>query len=225
MADYQFNPLIFVPSIRTIPQVWKALDKIKYDKFITKNHRQSTAYQLGHNFFLHHKEYTHLVVCPDDLIINLDSFNILKKDIIDHGYNNLAGVCPVDERNVDDSNVIYACISKGAEWHDWYRKKKSLNKHKILPKSIFEAGFTGSACQFINRELAEKLSFTGAIDNKTGMDRKMAIEMTELNVPIMIDPTAMFKHLNMQQRNETIRFVENDDGMNGYVKYINSLYI
>lgn len=219
--NYQFNPLIFVPSIRTIPQVWAALDKIKYDKFIVKNHKETTAYQLGHNFFLKHDEYSHIVICPDDLLINLDSFNILCDAVKEHGYNNIAGVAEVDQINVNECDFVYCCIPIGADWHDWYRKIKTRNRHIILPKSIFQAGFTGYACQFIDRELANKLSFTGYLDNKkTALDRQMAIEMNEMKIPMYVEPNAFFKHLNQHQRKEMLKFVKNDDGMNGYVKFL-----
>ena len=216
----QFNPLIFVPSIRTIKKVWESIDKLPYDKFIVKNHLETTAYQLGHNFFLKHDEYTHIVICPDDLVIDTVNFDMLKSDIIKHGFNNLSGVCVVDEINVDDSNVMYACVPKGADWHEWFRKVKTRNRHQLLPKTIFQAGFTGYACQFINRELAGKLSFTGALDNKkTALDRQMAIEMNELNIPMMVQPNAIFRHMNRNQRKEMMKFVRGNDGSGGTVRF------
>ena len=74
------KPLIFIPSVRDLPEVKEAVDKLPYDKLWVKYMKQGQAYVTGRNFFLSHPEYTHLVINPDDLIVTEEQIEQLLSD-------------------------------------------------------------------------------------------------------------------------------------------------
>jgi len=200
------NPLLFCPSVRDIPEVKATWEAIPYDKYVVKKRLEPRAYQDGRNCFLKNKEYTHLVVCPDDLDIDKDSFNQLLWDIEEYDYPALAGIANLDE----DRPTVYCCMAqkfcnynedhtpatKGA----WY----SSIKETFLPSEpIFRVGFAGFACQFIRRDLMEKVSFEGSCNGGTGcMDWKFAQECDKLGIPQMVDQRAFFYHRRTTQYDE-----------------------
>lgn len=160
------------------------------------------AYQTLRNYFLEHKEYTHLVICPDDLVIDYDSFMILKRDVEEYDFSNLAGIANIDESQPN----VYCCKPLGIDITQ--NSKGSFYTKDTIPEEVFEAGFTGFACQWINRELMEKLSFTGGCNNGEGcMDFKFTEEIGE---PQMVEPRAFFYHMRCAQIEQVKKWKNQD---------------
>jgi len=134
------------------------------------------------NFFLAHPEYTHFVICPDDLLIKPDNLKKIKTELEKFDYANLAGVCNVDL--ADNKDYINICRNLphptrtvperglvGWRAYQWYRGDDRFEE------PIFPVPFLGFACQAINRKTMQALKFqddskfnrtpdlmTGAID-------------------------------------------------------------
>ena len=73
----KINPLLCCPSPRDIREVYEALRETGYDRLYAKYYPEKTAYNLLRDYFLDHTEYTHLVICPDDLIIKKEHIDSL----------------------------------------------------------------------------------------------------------------------------------------------------
>jgi hypothetical protein len=214
------KPLLFIPSVREIPEVIDSWNALPYDKFIVKYRLEKEAYQNGKNFFLNHEEYTHLVICPDDLVLHYDAFEMLKRDVEEHDFLNLCGVSFVDE----DSSA-YCCKPMGVDItkstkESYYQKTgtKGIKDNQILPNEIFDVSFTGFTCQWISRDLMEKLSFDGGCnDGKGCMDLQFAYDMK--GIPMLVEPNAYFTHLRNRCKNEVKEWLVNGDHT-GYSVYL-----
>ena len=216
------NPLLFMPSPRNIPEVESSWNDLPYDKFIVKNELEKPAYQKGREFFISHDEYDYIVICPDDIIINRESFNVLKVTVEMLEMSNLCGVAMVDE-----TSRAYACKPIGvpfdAQSFGSYYYSPHMNKRKfeLLPKNeVLEVGYTGFMIQFIRRDLLNHLSFEGGCQNGTGcMDIKQSQEMQKLKLPYLVHTGAFFTHLRRRQYKENKEWIKNGDHTKGYVIY------
>lgn len=177
----EINFLLCSPSPRDLPEVYSALKKCPYDRLYAKYFPEVQAYTLLRNYFLSHAEYTHLVICPDDLIIEKKNVENLRDILEKQPYDVLAGVCNVDlGENRGKLNVTHN-LPHPTRWvpergqtgwrtYDWFREDE-------VTEGIFPVKFSGFACQAISREIVERLPFqddsafngtpgmtTGAID-------------------------------------------------------------
>lgn len=200
------NPLLFVPSVREIPEVIESWNELPYDKYVVRMMLEAPAYQTARDFFLLHKEYTHIVICPDDLVIHYDAFEMLLRDVEEYDLSNLSGVAYIDEGSIG----VYCCKPKGIDLTNqskgsFYEDSSNKNVHpkNILPNKIFEVGFTGFCCQFLERELVEKMTFKGGCEDGAGcMDLEMAYNCQKLDKPMMVQPNAFFTHLRNRCKEE-----------------------
>jgi len=207
------KPLLFMPSPREIPEVEESWDALPYDKYIVKNMLEKPAYQKGRDFFLEHEEYTHIVICPDDLIIDYNNFELLKRTTEENDLSNLCGVAMVDE----ESNA-YACKPLGVPFSamsggSYYYRDKERN-YKLLPDNqILEVGYTGFMIQFLERDLVEThLSFDGGCENNNGcMDLMQSREMSSNHIPYLVHTGAFFTHLRRRQYKETKEWIKHGD--------------
>ena len=198
MKTQYINPLLFCPSPRNIPEVIQSWEAIPFDKFIVKNKLEDVAYKEGKKYFLENKQYTHIVMCADDLVIYYNSFFTLLFDVLDYGYSNLAGISNIDESQMD----VYCCKPLGVD-PTKVSKGSFYTKENVPKENIFEVGFTGFTCQFIDRELMEDLTFTGGCNGGKGcMDLQFTKECINLGVPQMVDQRALFYHMRMAQYDE-----------------------
>lgn len=83
--------LVFIPSPRDIPEFNDAVSKIKYDKLWIKYYPQEEAYNRARDWFLDHKQFSHLCILPDDLLMTQEDFDILFKDA--QQYDVISGWC------------------------------------------------------------------------------------------------------------------------------------
>jgi len=191
-----------MPSPRNISDVKKWWPKLPYDKFIVEKKLQLPAYTDAKNYFLDHEEYTHLVVCPDDLEVTPTNLEILLNDVKCSGYRTIAGICNIDESQPDtyaiqplgtDLTSDHPQVDKGS----WYMK----NEKPILPDvKILQVGHCGFSCQFIERELLEKVKWRGASNGgNANFDWQFSKDCHELNIPIFVDTTVKLWHRRKEQ--------------------------
>ena len=197
--------MLFCPSPRDIEPVKESWKKIPFDKFVVKNKLEETAYREGKQFFLDHTEYTHLVVCPDDLEIDYESFCVLFHDVNTQGYPTIAGISNIDETQPD----TYCCKPLGLDYSADKpdATKGTFYETNTLPNEcIFEVGDAAFTCQWISRGLMKKLSFSGI--NGGYMDWKFSKECHKLGIPQMVDKRATFYHRRFEQKKQLMEWLK-----------------
>ncbi len=191
------NPLIFIPSVREIPRVIESWNELPYDKYVVRMKLEAPAYQDGRDFFLSHSEYTHIVIAPDDMVVDYDSFMTLQRDVKEYRLTNVAGIANLGQDDPD----VYSCKPIGVPFIQ--KTKGSYYDKNNIPNELFTVGFTGFACQWLERELVEKLSFKGWCNNGQGcMDAQFSTEMNEMVNMQIVDPKTYFPHLRNEQYDE-----------------------
>lgn len=93
------NALICSPSPRDIPAFREGQNTIPCDKLLVKYHHAKRAYKIMRSYFLDHKEYTHMILHPDDLIVNQSHYNTLKQNVEEYDYQVISGVCNISVKN------------------------------------------------------------------------------------------------------------------------------
>jgi hypothetical protein len=214
-VNMQINPLLFCPSPRDIPHVKKLWSQLPYDKFIVKYTPQYEAYQQAKQFFTDHKEYTHLVVCPDDLEIPPKMIAILIEDIKEKGYDTISGYCNIDESQPDTYAVHPLGIDITAPnppvtYGSYYMK----DVKPVFPtdNDILQVTCSGTACQFISRELFEKISWKGATNGGKGnFDWQLSKDCFKLGIPLYIDTRVLLYHRRLEQYKRIREFKADQD--------------
>jgi hypothetical protein len=193
------HPLIFIPKVRDIEAVKDSWDLLFYDKLIVENMPEMEAYHFAKHYFLMNKKYTHLVICPDDLVIDYNSFESLKRKVLEYDYSNLSGIA----NKAQNEHNVYCCQNINEVDYQFANGGTfSYYNESNIPDETFQAGFTGFCCQWINREIMEQVTFNGSNDNNNCLDWQFARELNELEIPLLVDPESQFKHLSREQRAE-----------------------
>ena len=206
------NPLLCAPSPRDIREVYDELRGTGYDRLYAKYYPEKTAYNLMRDYFLDHQEYTHLVICPDDLIIKKEHIDRLVKDLEEHDFPVLSGVCNVDSAaNKDMLNVTYnlphptrTVPERGViGWRHYHW----VHKDTVFPRRVLPFLFSGFACMFIRRDVVKRYKFTDdAKQNGTPSLITGAIDVMFSNVcalekiPQMVDVGVNMEHLKGKER-------------------------
>jgi GT2 family glycosyltransferase len=186
-------PLIVSASPRDIPIVAEELAKIPCDKFLAKYHSELAAYRILKQFFLDHSEYTHMVLCPDDLIVTKRDFIIILTDVIEHNYPVIGGICNMSEQEPNIYAASYGPLpkSKGEStilpWLD-----EAEISHTIDP--IRRVKFDGFACTFIRRDVVEKIDFAPFV-LKCCFDLQFSVDLEKRGIPQYVDVRAKMLHL------------------------------
>jgi hypothetical protein len=199
--------LVTILKAHDIPEFDEAVDKVlyKFDKMIYYWYPIYQTRPLLRQTFMLSKEYTHLAILCDDLIVNEESVN----KILNHAENGHGFVCGV--ANVDNTpqrrnmlnvslyptgkkrNYIYIWVEVGSEQHKWC----------LSQTQPIEILHMGEPFPIIRRDIAEKFSFdlddrmNGYPDPSWGCcnDVVMSSEAYDLHIPIMCDFTAFFYHM------------------------------
>lgn len=151
----QIKPLLGILHPRKMPRVLKALDTITIDKFYSENMKQIEAYTRIRNFFLEHKEYTHLFLMSDDGEIFEENVQKLIKRVEENPDKPvIAGICNVDMGEKIDE--LAACI----EYVDPIWEKRVYNHVKRGQlKGLHKTLWNGFALMSIERNVVEKIRF------------------------------------------------------------------
>jgi hypothetical protein len=169
-----FNPLAAVPSPRNVQKTKDALDKIKVDKLWVKYYSEGKAYSIMQNYFLEHEQYTHLVLCADDLIIQPEHFWALAKSVQSDPdkYQVFSGVCNLDIQN-ENAYQLAVCtkfppcnprrhsMGYGYAWIDVRGHnlgRKNVAQRQPCPVGINLVAFSGFPCMFIARPILERIT-------------------------------------------------------------------
>jgi len=190
------NILLGIPSPRDNDAVISQWPLLPCDKLIIKYYHEWTAYQHMRTWFLSHKEYTHLVIASDDLIVKPENIEKLIEELKKKDYSVFCGVCSI---NGNDLNVINIIRTENMptlnERHYDFIKRKDVS-------GIIEVGFAGFPLMAIRRDMIERFDFDsqsklegGDPDYTGNLDLIFCIRCKENNIPIYVDTDNYMIHL------------------------------
>jgi hypothetical protein len=183
-------PLVCSPSPRDIKEVRAAWDTLPHDKFLAKYHDEKTAYKLLRDFFLEHEEYSHMVICPDDLVVTRDVFKSLLNNTIVLDYPVLAGMCNLSWQQMD----TYSFCKKISGFKFVTEKDLPEVRAEQNNSVILRVGHEAFACSWIRRDIVEKIELNG-LNEGHHFDWAFSIECAKRNIPLHVDITAKLLHL------------------------------
>src|SRR5215216_1474434 len=146
------NPLIVIPSPRDLPLVKDALDKItEYDKLWVKYSPEYITYpRIRLEFLKNRYKYTHLVICPDDLLIDDKAkLELLFKDyesFPEHELDKIimSGYCNVNtSENSKYANVTQYDVTneRHGRTYQWFTLQELENKTSDFLIPVKFSGF------------------------------------------------------------------------------------
>lgn len=188
-----------MPSPRDIDEVLNAWRNLPEDQLHVKYFKEYDAYQQIRKFFLGHPEYTHLVLCPDDLVIMESDLQILKDDLTQFDFPVVSGMSNVNLDKPDMMNIMIGSIPSKTQKS---REPFSWNKFSDFESVITPVLFSGFPCMVIRRDVVEKIDFDseGKIEgndpNSVGnLDIIFCHNCNDEKIPIHVDKRARMLHL------------------------------
>jgi hypothetical protein len=197
------NPLLFIPSPRDIPRFAEATAKLEIDKLWVKYHPPISSWSTASRLFTEDdrfKEYTHLVILPDDLIITNEHLEMLINDIVKKDYPVLSGTCNVDisKQNKGKYAVCLELPPIADIRADYYKWMIEEDRQKLLQhNSIHKVKHAGFPLMFIRRDIAEKIPLHLS-HLKCCADLQFCWDCHDNNVPIYADLTVVGDHLKIR---------------------------
>lgn len=158
-------------------------------------------YDKFRDFFLEHPEYTHLAICPDDLIVTKQGVDLLLNDIREYGMPVIMGICNVEpeeylkpEGNLAMTHNLPTGYRPTCRY-EFYKYKEIQN----LANPIIEVPWCGTPFAIFRRDIVEKMPFLGdGRWNNGGVsyayDVGIAHDLKEMVIPILVDTRAHFFH-------------------------------
>ena len=141
------------------PVIQDNLHKIPCDKFIVNYTPYPHPHNLAREFFLEHKEYTHLIVQPQDLLITKKDYQALIKRLEKKDYDVLSAVCNVEREGHPNHHKWAVCkkipsMDRGQRYYNWIPETdKKLG--------ILQVEFQGMVMAAISRRIIERKTIEG----------------------------------------------------------------
>jgi hypothetical protein len=202
--------LVGITKGRDVPEFEKAVDATLsgFDKVVASYFPSYTARRLIRATFRNLREYTHLAILPDDLIVNQKAIDILVTDLQRVDYPVLCGCANLDMTPAGRSLVNVSLelpspkLKKGThhynlmteEWELIYSK----NQQPIIVK------YAGDPFVILRRDIVDKLSFLNDAsyngvteDQGCCEDVVMSNELDKLGIPLYCDLRAKMLHLKI----------------------------
>lgn len=181
-----------------IEQVEQNLPRLPCDKIIPMYVAEWHAYQNMRREFLERKQYTHLVLATDDIVVKPKHIRQLQKDLERHDFPVLSGMM-----NVDLDDKVYLNICMNLPMKDRRLRKYQWMTREELPKqSIFPVKFSGFPLMAIRRDVIEQTNFDADKVFKglppyrgASLDFVFCWYCQDIGVPIMVDKRIELLHL------------------------------
>jgi len=212
----EFKPLLVSPSPRDILQVLSAHRSLDADMLYAKYFTERNSYPLLKDYFLKHPEYTHMIICPDDLVILPKDLVQLAVDIYNNDYPIISGICNVDLDITKDFYSITENIPHpvrplmpkegerkwGWRWYSWYNDVSIKREQELQKQEIIQVWHSGFALQALRRDVVEQIDFVtdseaNDIQNweSAGTDVMFSNSCALSGIPIFADPRIKMLHL------------------------------
>lgn len=190
-----FKPLLCILNPRQIATFMESVKQLKkIDKFWIKNFERYPAYNMPQWEFLkpENKEYTHLILIIDDLIVTPEALDMLMADTLAlpasaRDKSVICGYCNLDmtPEGLINSNVCLSPVSEKREgrvynWvtlsflRKWRQRvdsgqiENSVGREEMGNRYLLESPFNGLTCPIIPRSIVEAVPFRD--DTKSGRD-------------------------------------------------------
>lgn len=201
-AKDKLNPLVAIPSPRDIPEFRQAADECLsgFDRVWFKYWPQSTEpYKHIRDYFLKRTQYTHLIILPDDLVVNIIGVTRLLLSVYAEPtkYLVLMGNCQVQW-----GSLLFALthnlpsLKRQDRIYAWW----TLNDVETVTTNIVQVPHCGTPFAILAREVVEKVSFDN--DKKWNNDTVgfsedvvLSHELHDLGIPLYVDTSVIFQHL------------------------------
>jgi len=194
------NTLALTCSARNLPicEFWRDRNK-EYDHLTVKHYPLTDALNLGRNFFLKHKEYTHLLIWAEDVIANTEHVQLLEEDYITYKYQVISGYSTISFTD-ESLNITQKDLSREyiytREQYNLFRMSQVI--YKTIEYPIIKVFFQGHSLSLIERSVVEKIPFKGykIVNNMEVMqDLQFAIDLHKNNIPQYVDLRVYVPHL------------------------------
>ena len=213
------KPLGVVMSVRDFPIAWywihRSCQENRVDLLIIKNMTHDKAHQEAKKFFMEHKEYTHLIIINEDIIVTPSHLKLLLEDIEMYPNAVIGGYAfPVSKR-YPKTNLSLTPVRGYVVFADQYN---FLELEDVITRKdidvLVKAFFNGNTLTAYPRYVVEKLSFkpykwvydsTLGIRTKRGImfDLQISRELERMNIPLLVDLRLMVIHFG-----DTRRFID-----------------
>lgn len=196
--------LIGVPSPRDLPEFLEATAKLPYDKFWAKYYTEHPAFKLIQEFFIEHKEYTHLAILCDDLIVKPEHATTLFNEAVEGNYAALGGVCNVGREAEWDGmyNISLTHLTNPQRVYRRYEFIKIQDAEELAKTTpIVQTRFQGFPFTIIRRDIVERFEFKtdGFYNEKPGRgcctDTVFCWETAHAGVPMHADLRVVMYHM------------------------------
>ena len=208
----KINPLICYWRPKDLPKVLENLDKINCDKMYLNYFPYPQNYVLSRDYFLEHKEYTHYVALPNDLVLTKEVFEKMCKTLEEFYYPVLSGCCNVDFKG-KWAGMVNVCLKlpKLAYSERIYRWLAESQRKELISRGvrIMMFDFAGFPAMFIRRDVLEKIPFAKVpyetterpiweSDGGFGGDLAFCTSLKYHGIPNRVDLTCIMEHLRYE---------------------------
>jgi len=195
------RPLLAIPSPRDISQFKEHVDKLRIDKLWLKYYQEIEAFGRMRDYFLKHKQYTHLIPLPDDLIVKQYDLTRLLTDIRRHNYPVISGICNVDNQPENKGNYNICDLKHLPTADPVTRQYVWINSRSksITRGQPFRVSYMGFALVAIRRDIVEMIPFRN--DGYCCIDTMFCWDCHRADIPIYVDPKINMLHLKIADGN------------------------
>jgi hypothetical protein len=173
------------------------------DKLLIKGYLHEEAHKIARDFFLEHKEYTHLIICAEDVLVTPCHLKLLLQDIEEHPeFPVIAGYSNFDFThnwlNITDLDLRRTYVM----FAEQYRFIPPLSVMSGKYPTFMRVFFQGLALAAIRRDVVEKIPFRPykRVSDRLGYNRGVmfdlafAIDCANANIPQYVDTRLWLIH-------------------------------
>lgn len=190
-------------------EIWNG--KLPCDKIIPRYTIEHKAYSQMRLYFLSHKQYTHLVLATDDIVVRPDHIDRLVDTLEEHDYPVLSGLMNVEQNDVNNVNVSKTIPIKDRK----HRQYEWMNRKELEEQpTLFQVEFSGFPLMAIRRDVVSKIMFDAdrvfegkAPHRGASLDTVFCWYCKERDIPIVVDKRIDMKHL---RKSGTMRTSKDD---------------
>jgi len=223
------NPLLVTMSVRKLHPFtyWHEQLNSYVDKLLIKGYLHEEAHKIARQFFLEHKEYTHLIICAEDVLVTPCHLKLLLRDIEEHPeYPVIAGYSNYDFThnwlNINEIDMRHKYVMFAEQYH-------FIPPLKIMTtgETFIRVFFQGLALTAIRRDVAEKIPFRPykRVSDRLGYNRGImfdlafAIDCANNNIPQYVDTRLWLLHggntVHLVNLNEKeVKFIPKEKNIN-----------
>ena len=198
------NPLLVTMSVRKLYPFTYWHEQLNLcDKLLVRGYLHEEAHKISRDFFLQHKEYTHLIICAEDVLVTPSHLQLLLKDIEEHPeYPIIAGYSNFDFThnwlNINELDMRHIAVMYAEQYH--FIPPLSIMSGKY--PTFIRVFFQGLALAAIKRDVVEKIPFRPykRVSDRLGYNRgtmfdlAFAIDCANNGIPQYVDTRLWLIH-------------------------------